>query len=87
MLAMAHLIMASSEVDGLPSWLAPGVRVLQNLLVRRFRSAVADDQGPYLPMIADLRARDVNIRPSEVARIRRLVPPGSSRPVLSLSIP
>jgi Ser/Thr protein kinase RdoA (MazF antagonist) len=70
--AMAYLIMASSDVDGLPAWLAPMARLLRWLFLRRFRAAVRDDPGPHLARTARLRLADPNVRPAEAARLRRL---------------
>jgi len=46
------------------------------MFVRRFRAAVRDDPGPYLAEVASYRLADVNVRPAEAARLRRLVRPG-----------
>ncbi len=70
--AMAYLIMASSDVDGLPRWLRPGVRGLRRSFVRRFRAAVHDDPRPYLAKAGRQRLKDPNVRPAEAARVRRL---------------
>lgn len=70
--AMAYLIMASSDADGLPSWLAPVARLLRWVFLRRFRAAVRDDPGPHLARAARLRLADPNVRPAEAARLRRL---------------
>lgn len=70
--AMACLIMASSDVDDLPRWLRPAASGLQQAFVRRFRAAVRDDPRPYLAEVARLRLTDPNVRPAEAARVRRL---------------
>jgi aminoglycoside phosphotransferase (APT) family kinase protein len=70
--AMAYLIMASSEIDGLPWWLAPVARGLVRVFLTRFRSAVRDDPGPHLARAAGYRLHDPNVRPAEAARVRRL---------------
>jgi Ser/Thr protein kinase RdoA (MazF antagonist) len=79
--AMAYLIMESSDVDDLPRRLRPAVRELRRVFLRRFRAGVRDDPGPYLAKAARLRMTDVNVRPAEAARLRRLAglagpPPG-----------
>lgn len=70
--AMAYLIMATSDVDGLPSWLVPLARTLRRIFLRRFRAAVRDDPAPHLARAAELRLNDLNVRPAEAARLRRL---------------
>ena len=70
--AMAFLIMASSELDDLPPSMRPAVSVLRRIFLRRFLAAVRDDHRPYLALVADIRLRDVNVRPAEAARLRRL---------------
>jgi aminoglycoside phosphotransferase (APT) family kinase protein len=70
--AMAYLIMASSDVDGLPSWLAPLAGWLRRLFLRRFLAAVRDDMRPQLARAARYRLKDPNVRPAEAARLRRL---------------
>jgi aminoglycoside phosphotransferase (APT) family kinase protein len=70
--AMAYLIMASSEIDGLPWWLTPVARGLVRVFLSRFRAAVHDDPGPHLARAAAYRLHDPNVRPAEAARLRRL---------------
>jgi hypothetical protein len=70
--AMAYLIMASSDVDGLPWWLTPWARGLRRVFLSRFRSAVRDDPRPHLARVASYRLKDPNVRPAEAARLRRL---------------
>jgi aminoglycoside phosphotransferase (APT) family kinase protein len=70
--AMAYLIMASSDLDDVPAWLRPVAGGLRRMLVRRFLAAVRDDPGPYLAQVARYRMADVNVRPAEAARLLRL---------------
>ena len=70
--AMAYLIMASGDLDAVPWWLRPAAAILRRVLLRRFRAAVRDDPGPYLAQVARYRLADVNVRPAEAARLRRL---------------
>jgi len=70
--AMAYLIMASSDVDGLPWWLTPVARGLRRVFLSRFRAAVRDDPRPHLAWVARFRLKDPNVRPAEAARLRRL---------------
>jgi hypothetical protein len=67
--------MASSDLDAMPWWLRPAAWILRRMFVRRFRAAVRDDPGPYLPQVASYRLADVNVRPAEAARLRRLARP------------
>jgi tRNA A-37 threonylcarbamoyl transferase component Bud32 len=70
--AMAWLIMASSEVDDLAPWIRLAVGAVRQVLVRRFRAAVRDDPAPYLAEVARYRMTDPNVRPAEADRLRRL---------------
>jgi Ser/Thr protein kinase RdoA (MazF antagonist) len=70
--AMAYLIMASSDVDTAPAWLRPAIGGLRQVLLRRFRAAVRDDPGPYLARAAGYRVKNPNVRPAEAARLLRL---------------
>jgi len=70
--AMAYLIMASSDVDDAPWWLRPAVRFVRALLLRQFRAAVRDDPGPEIARVARARIADPNVRPAEAGRLRRL---------------
>jgi Ser/Thr protein kinase RdoA (MazF antagonist) len=70
--AMAYLIMASSDVDTAPPWLRPAVGGLRRVLLRQFRAAARDDPGPYLARAARHRMNDPNVRPAEAARLLRL---------------
>ena len=73
--AMAYLIMASGDLDAVPWWLRPAAWGLRRVLLRRFRAAVRDNPGPYLAQVARYRLADVNVRPAEAARLRRLSQP------------
>jgi aminoglycoside phosphotransferase (APT) family kinase protein len=70
--AMAYLIMASSDLDALPWWLRPAAWSLRRMFLRRFRAAVRDDPEPYLAQVARYRLKDPNVRPAEAARLLRL---------------
>ena len=70
--AMAALIMASSDIDDLPPWLRPAADGLRRQFLWRFRAVVRDDPGPYLAEVARYRLRDPNVRPAEAERLRRL---------------
>lgn len=70
--AMAWLIMASSEVDDVPPWIRLAAGAVRRVLVRRFRAAVRDDPAPYLAQVARFRIADPNVRPAEATRLLRL---------------
>lgn len=70
--AMAYLIMATSDVDNVPWWIRPAVRLGRALLLRQFRAAVRDDPGPEMARVARARIADRNIRPAEAERLLRL---------------
>jgi hypothetical protein len=74
--AMAYLIMASSDLDALPWWIRPAAWSLRRVFLRRFQAAVRDDPGPYLAQVARHRLADVNVRPAEAARLLQLTQPG-----------
>ena len=67
--AMAYLIIASSDLDALPWWLRPAAWSLRRMFLRRFRAAVRDDPGPYLAQVARYRLKDPNVRPAEAERL------------------
>src|ERR1022692_1475740 len=69
--AMATLIMRTSEVDALPPAVRLAAGIVRGLLVRRFEETVGADPEPYLAEIARIRLRDPNIRPAEADRLRR----------------
>ncbi len=77
---MAYLIMASSDVDGLPAWLVPAAGGLRRVFVRSFLAAVQDDVRPHLAQVARHRLTDPNVRPSEAARLRRLAGLAATEP-------
>jgi aminoglycoside phosphotransferase (APT) family kinase protein len=70
--AMAYLIMASSDTDAIPALLRPAVTPLRAILLRRFLSGVRDDPRPHLAAVARQRMTDRNVRPSEAARLLRM---------------
>jgi aminoglycoside phosphotransferase (APT) family kinase protein len=70
--AMTIMIMASSDTDELPPWIRPAVAGLRRIFLSQFRAAVRDDPGPHLAPVAARRLTDVNVRPAEAARMRRL---------------
>ncbi len=70
--AMAYLIMASSEVDQVPALIRPAVGAVRAALIGQFRAAVRDDPGPHVTAAARERMLDRNVRPAEIDRLRQL---------------
>lgn len=71
--AMAYLIMATSDVDLIPAPLRPVVRLLRAALFRSFLGAVRDDPMPHLARVARARLTDRNTRPAEAERLRKVI--------------
>jgi len=70
--ALAYLIMSTAETDLIPMWLRPVVGPLRAAFCRGFLAAVRDEPWPHLASAARLRMADINTRPSEAARLRRI---------------
>ena len=70
--AMAYLIMASSQVDRLPVLVRPVARSVRSALIGQFCRAVSDDPGPHIAWVARERVRDRNVRPAEAERLLRM---------------
>ena len=63
--AMAWLIIATSEVDAPPLLLRPAISSIRAVLLRRFRALVRDDPGPEMARVARARIADRNTRQAE----------------------
>ncbi len=70
--AMAWLIIATSEVDAPPLLLRPAISSIRAVLLRRFRALVRDDPGPQLARVARARIADRNTRPAEAQRLQAI---------------
>jgi hypothetical protein len=70
--AMAYLIMASSDTDLIPAPLRPVVGTLRAALVRQFLAGVHDDPQAHVARVARERAQDRNVRPAEADRLLRI---------------
>ena len=70
--AMAYVIMASSEVDTAPVLMRPAIRTVRAAVLRHFRAAVRDDLTPHLATVARERIKDRNVRPDEAEFLRRM---------------
>jgi tRNA A-37 threonylcarbamoyl transferase component Bud32 len=71
--AMASLVMRTSEVQDLPLGVRAVVGLMRDGLVRRFERSVHADPKPYLVRMAKARMSDRNVRPSEAAMLQRVV--------------
>ncbi len=70
--AMAYLIMGSSEVDQVPVLLRPLLKSIRATLIRQFLSSVRDDPKPYIATVARERVKDPNVRPAEAQWLLRM---------------
>jgi aminoglycoside phosphotransferase (APT) family kinase protein len=70
--AMAWLIIATSEVDAPPLLLRPAISLIRAVLLRRFRALVRDDPGPEMARVARARIADRNTRPAEAQRLQAI---------------
>jgi aminoglycoside phosphotransferase (APT) family kinase protein len=77
--AMAYLIMASSEVDDLPWHIRPVVSAVRARLITGFLAGAHDDPGPHIATVARFRMADPNVRPTEAARLEELVAQAGQR--------
>ncbi|HET7018544.1 MAG TPA: phosphotransferase [Streptosporangiaceae bacterium] len=72
-IAMASLIMATSEVDDLPLPVSLIAERIRHRVIRRFEASVSHDFRPYLTAVAKLRIVDRNVRPAEVIVLQRII--------------
>jgi Ser/Thr protein kinase RdoA (MazF antagonist) len=77
--AMAYLIMASSDADGVPAMIRPIVGIVRSQLIGAFMAAVHDDPWLHVPAVAAERATDRNVRPAEAIRLRQLAAQAAQR--------
>jgi Ser/Thr protein kinase RdoA (MazF antagonist) len=70
--AMAYLIMASSDTDLIPAPLRPVVGTLRAALLRQFLAGVHDDPKAHVARVARERAQDPHVRPAERSRLLRI---------------
>ena len=70
--AMAYLIMASSEVDQVPVLVRPLLRAVRARLVGQFLSSVRDDPKPHLAAVVRERVKNPHVRPAEAQRLLRM---------------
>jgi aminoglycoside phosphotransferase (APT) family kinase protein len=77
--AMAYLLMTTSDLDLIPLWLRPAAVWLRHVLVREFLGTVRDEPWPHLARAAEARVADINTRASEVPRLHRAVQRAQAR--------
>ncbi len=70
--AMAYLILSTSDSDLIPVWLRPVIRWLRTAYLNRFVAAAQDNPWPHLASVARARIADINTRPAEAARLLRI---------------
>jgi aminoglycoside phosphotransferase (APT) family kinase protein len=75
--AMASLIMRTSEVGDLPAGVRLVAGLVRNSLVRRFERSVTCDFEAYLVPVARHRLVDRNTRPSEAAHLQQIIDGGA----------
>jgi aminoglycoside phosphotransferase (APT) family kinase protein len=77
--AMAYVIVASSEVDLVPLPLRLAVRPLRSAHLAQFLAAAHDDPWPKVGSAVKSRLTDPNVRPSEAQRLREIADRAGSR--------
>ncbi len=70
--AIAYVIIASSETDLLPAPLRAVVAPLRAAHLRQFLATARDDPTPVLASAARYRMNDPNVRPSEVKKLQQI---------------
>jgi tRNA A-37 threonylcarbamoyl transferase component Bud32 len=77
--AMAYLIMASSETDGVPAIVRPLVGAIRAQVINTLLATAADDPWPHIAEVVEVRLRDRNVRPAEAVRLRELAAAAAAR--------
>jgi aminoglycoside phosphotransferase (APT) family kinase protein len=72
---VAHtaMLMRTGDIDIRSRWQGLALSALRALFLRRFIAAAGEDTGPYLRAVVEARLTDPNVRPTEVARLHRLL--------------
>ena len=70
--AVAYLLLATSEPDQLPAHIRLAVKTLRVPLYRQFLASAQDDPAPYLAAAARVRMTDPHVLPLESARLGRV---------------
>lgn len=71
--AMASVIMSTSEVDDLGMPVRLIAERLRRRVIKKFESSVSHDFRPYLTAVAKLRIVDRNVRPAEVIVLQQIL--------------
>jgi tRNA A-37 threonylcarbamoyl transferase component Bud32 len=71
--AMASVIMSTSEVDALALPVSLIAERIRRRFVRHFEAGVSHDFRPYLTAVARLRIVDRNVRPAEVIILQQII--------------
>jgi aminoglycoside phosphotransferase (APT) family kinase protein len=69
--AMAYLLMTTSDLDLIPPWLRAAAMWLRHVLVREFLRGVRDEPWAHIAAAVEARIADRNTRSSEVPRLHR----------------
>jgi aminoglycoside phosphotransferase (APT) family kinase protein len=77
--AMAYLVMASSDTDAVPAMIRPLVGSVRGQLLRALLAGVRDDPWPHIAEVTEQRLTDRNVRPSEAVRLRELAARAAAR--------
>jgi aminoglycoside phosphotransferase (APT) family kinase protein len=77
--AMAYLIMASSEADGVPAMVRPLVNTVRGQIIKTLLATAADDPWPHIAEVAENRLGDRNVRPGEAVKLRQLAAAAAAR--------
>jgi aminoglycoside phosphotransferase (APT) family kinase protein len=72
-IAMASVIMTTSEVDDLSLPIRLIAERIRRRVITKFESTVSHDFRPYLSAVAKLRMIDRNVRPAEVIVLQQIV--------------
>ncbi|SRR5712691_1334968 len=71
--AMASVIMTTSEVDDLPLPVRLIAEQVRRRMIGRFEGSVSHDFRPYVVAVAKLRIVDRNVRPAEVTILQQMI--------------
>jgi aminoglycoside phosphotransferase (APT) family kinase protein len=85
--AMAYLIMVSSDTDLVPWPTRALAGVIRSILVRDFLAAVHDDPQPHIAARARARAADRTVRPAEADRLLRIAEQAEQRADVGAALP
>lgn len=72
---VAHtvMLMRTGDIETRSRWQGLAASALRGLFLRRFIAAAGEDTRPYVRAVVEARLTDPNVRPTEVARLHRLL--------------